>query len=251
MASLDTRDGTEFSRIMTELRILRRSPLHTMEDFARTPTILWHLGRGNVDVARAFFRHISDEIDDNHVQAAMALIQPRPEVTLEDRMNEFALQVGADSTRTVRRWADEGFRIITDLILDWSKEEGNDRLRVEVRLEPRGPDAVLVQMTTMSEPGRGQIEPPRIRSSGDRLTAIENDIPVPADLGPNDYLLRTIARFDDDDDDDRTLLMQWLGNTNAYFAVEVLSGVMPGWTFNVITTQRGCEVRWERPADVR
>lgn len=248
MASLDVSGGTEFSKILSELRLLRRSPLHTMEDFARTPTILWHLGRGNVDVARAFFRHVADEIDDNHVQAAIALINPRPEDTLEDRMNEFALRVGADSTRTVRRWADEGFRIIADLILEWSAEEANDQPLVEVTLTPHGPDATLVEMRATAQPGRGQMSPPRIRSSGEPLSQFDDGADAAA-LGPDEYLLRTIARFAHGDEA-RTLLMQWLGHTNAYFSVEVLPGVMPEHSLNVITTQRGCEVRWERPQQV-
>lgn len=244
MASLDATRGTEFSKILSELRLLRRSPLHTMEDFARTPTILWHLGRGNVDVARAFLRHVADEIDDNHVQAAIALINPRPEDTLEDRMNEFALKVGADSTRTVRRWADEGFRILADLILDWSAEEANDQPLLEVTLAPRGPDATLVEMRASAQPGRGQMVPPRIRSSGEPLSLFDEGVDTAA-LGPDEYLLRTIATFPEGDET-RTLQMQWLGNSNAYFAVEVLPGVMPRHSLTVTTTQRGCEVRWER-----
>lgn len=239
--------SSDFERIVEELRELRKRPLHTIDDFDRTPTILWHLGQGNANVAAAFFRHISQDLDDSHVQAAMALILPRTGETLEDRMATIAVDAGKEASRTVRRWADDGFRLIAKLILDWSAEEGNDEANVDVRIQPAGANSVLVQMETTSPPGRARSAPPEIRSSGERLTALE-DLPRFDQLAPDEYLLQTIARFEDNDDD-RSLFVRWLGNTRAYFSIEILPNVMPGWTVVVTATRARCEVRWERPDD--
>lgn len=231
-------------RVIAELRTLRRAQLRTSYDFSRAPTILWHLGRGNVDVASAFFRELP-RMGSLHIDAAIASLGFGPDVVnVEDRMSEFALRVGAESTRTVRRWTDQGFRLIAQMILDWSAEEGHDRPLIEVAVEPQGPDAVLIELSCILPSGITMIRP-EIRSSQGVVPWLDDPLEGDELDPPLVFKARAVVDFLDGDRVGRFVEVVWLGNAEAYYQVEMLPGVMQAHKAIISNTKKGCELRWQ------
>ncbi len=142
-----------------ELTRMRRARARTTIDYLQAPTLLWHLGRGDVEVAAKFFEALA-KTDDEKIRAALASLGfGNWEMNIEDRMAALALYYDLENTRTVRRWADEGFRRIAVLIMEWSLEVGNDRSTIKIAIVPDGIKHSIIEATGYPSPGAKWFEP--------------------------------------------------------------------------------------------
>lgn len=231
-------------RVVEELRTLRRAQVRTSYDFNRAPTLLWHLGRGNVDVASAFFRQLP-RVGSLHIDAAIASLGFNPDVVnVEDRMNDFALRAGAESTRTVRRWADAGFRLIAQMALDWSAEEGHDHPLLEIEVHPRGDGAVLIEVSCIMQAGMAMLRP-EIDSGEGVVPWLEDPMEREQLDPPVTFRAKAVVDFPGDDESLRSIQVRWLGAVEAYYVVELHPGVMQEYKLRTLTTKKGCELLFQ------
>ncbi len=91
-----------------------------------------------------FFDRMMD-VEDVEIRAALASLGfGNWESNIESRLSDFALYYGEKSSRTVRRWAEQGFRKIADLVIEWSIEEAHDNPLIEVVLRPLGATMIVL-----------------------------------------------------------------------------------------------------------
>lgn len=245
-----------YDDVLNELRQLRRSAAHRPIDFKDSPNLVWHTGRGNVDVT-ARFLHALLEYDDLDVLAALASLGfDNYEENVEHRMNAFIAmhendlkrraRKSADGavrtiehSRTVRRWADKGFEKIAKLVCEWSEEEGNDKALLGIFLFSEAVSDCALMLQGRVPPG-ARMTLPSVIANGAPIglcsemlseTAVYEDgrtspIPVTLPRKADDYSIR--------------LQIEWLGNVGTRFEVQVHP------SFNRVVmlsvTDRRCEI---------
>ena len=230
-----------YDDVLRDLRLLRRSKRNRPIDFKNTPDLVWHLGRGNIDVTTRFL-HSLRSLDDVEVLAALASLGFEGyDQSIEDRMNDFAFARNEESTRTVRRWADEGFKKIANLVIEWSEEAGHDSTLVEILLQQVGQLDLKAIITGSGPPGIRMLVP-RVSVN---YTALPSQ-PMNEDIEGVDhpvYFRWTVdAELGAEAAIAAILEAEWLGNFSTRYEVQVHPSIRDYVTSSIVT-KKGCEVQ--------
>lgn len=202
-------------KIAAELRGMRRAQARATIDYLQAPTMVWHLGRGDIEVAALFFERLTEH-DDIEIRAALASLGfENRDMNIEDRMQDFAQFYRLKSSRTVRRWTEAGFRKIAHLVIEWSREEGHDRPRAEIRIEPYGSTQFSVELIC-SKHADVLMSEPQINFYGKPFKWASR-IPLERLESPCVFHAKGIANLPGGEDGRTMFFVSWLGNSDSYF----------------------------------
>lgn len=231
---------TAYDDVLSDLRQLRRSKALSVIDFKSSPHLVWHTGRGNIDVTAQFMAGLKN-IDDIQVSAALASLGFESySSNIEERMNEFAARYNEESTRTVRRWAEEGFKKIANFAIEWSEEEGNDRALVEILLY-QAEATSLSTMITFSGSPRMIMLAPTVEANGkasDILPARDEQRSTHERIF---FKSTVVTELFMDRPTAARLQIEWLGNADACYLVQVHPSLRDYVTASIVT-KKGCEI---------
>jgi hypothetical protein len=249
--------GVAYDDVLSELRQLRRSAAHRPIDLKDCPNLVWHAGRGSVDVTAQFLNALLDCRDLDVLAALASLGFDNYEENIENRMNAFiAMHEGdltrrarrsADGTaktieasRTVCRWADKGFEKIASLVLEWSEEEGNDKALLGVFLFSEANDDFQLLLQGLTPPAARMTMPSVVANGAE----IDLGSAMPADATSHHGRSMppiTVSLPRRADDSSIRLQIEWLGNVGANFEVQVHPSIK-GRVVMLSVTDRRCEV---------
>ena len=237
-----------YDDVLEELHSLRRARARNAVDFRTTPHLVWHLGRGSIDTAQRFFVALRD-FNDDEVQAALASLGFYSYArTVEDRMAEFAVERELKTTRTVRRWTEDGFEKIAHLIMEWSEEEGNESAVLEILLHREPTQGGLqVHLSGSGAPSMKMLEP-IVKANHEEIELDLDDLPSDGEVErllfsssfelpvPTTKELRPM------------LEVLWPGNTQVGYEVQVHPSIRD-YVTRATVTKKGCEIHLVNSAD--
>ena len=231
-------DTALIKQIVNELTAMRRARARIKIDLLQAPTVVWHLGRGDVEVASLFLEHLS-RADDVPVRAALASLGfGNWEMTIEDRIQHFAHQYRV-SASTMRRMADEGFHTVARMIIEWSREEGNDRPLADIKISPDG-DASFIVRVECSWQHKSFMFPPTIEFLTQTPEVVE-EATLDDQEGPELFRLVVRAALPAGDAN-AEFCVTWLGPAECYYYLEISPGFR-ATSVASMTTKKGCDIR--------
>lgn len=226
--------------IVGELRAMRRARAQTTIDYLQAPTVVWLVGRGDVDTVALFFKNLA-ETDINEIRAALASLGfGNWHLNIEQRMSDFGVRTGDKDARTVRRWAEDGFKKIAHLVIEWSREEGNDRPRVDIELSPAFANKFYLDVLS-SKQAETMMFKPEIEFVGEPFEQID-ETPITQLKFPYAYKARVLAALPNGEDGRVMLSVNWLGSCDSYYQVHVQPGLGAATTA-VLISKKGCDIQ--------
>lgn len=237
---------TAYDDVLKELLDLRRSRSNTAIDFKESPHLAWHLGRGNIDVVQRFLAALS-RIEDDEVQAALASLGFFSHASnVEDRMSDFAVERGIEATRTVRRWADEGFKKIAHLVIEWSEEEANDSALVKILLHHQPHHGLQVHLLGTGGPSIKMLLP-TVKVNFEQVDLVLDDLPDNTEAEQLFFSSSFAVPIPRDEGLRPRVEVEWLGNTQTRYAVQVHPSIREYVTTSIVT-KKGCEIYFDDSA---
>lgn len=246
-----------YDDVLNELRQLRHSSAHRPIDLKDCSNLVWHTGRGNVDVTARFLHALLD-YDDLDVMAALASLGfDNYGENVEHRMNAFIAmheddlkrraRKSADGeirtiehSRTVRRWADKGFEKIAKLVLEWSEEEGNDKALLGIFLFGEADSDLALMLHGLIPPAARMVMPSVVANGTEiNLSSAVTTEPALDECGPISPIRVSLPPRAGDSS--VRLEIQWLGNVGTRFEVQVHPS-LKNRVVMLSVTDRRCEV---------